>query len=81
MDDIIRIIKSLENVDLLIVVGGVSQTEKHEIIKKEGGFLGMLLGNLEYSIRCHAFKGVMRTEKGYNAMNNMSKSFYFCSIL
>ena len=39
MDDIIRIIKSLESVDLLIVVGGVSQIVKHEIIKQEGGFL------------------------------------------
>ena len=75
MDYIIRIIKSLESVDLLIVVGGVSQIVKHEIIKQEGGFLGMLLENLEYSIRCHAFKGVMRTEKRYNVMNNMSKSF------
>ena len=75
MDDIIRIIKSLESVDLLIVFGGVSQIVKHEIIKQEGGFLGMLLENLEYSIRCHAFKGVMRTEKRYNVMNNMSKSF------
>ena len=43
MDDIIRIIKSLENPGVLI--DGVSKTVKSEI-KQEGGFLGMLFGTL-----------------------------------
>ena len=44
MDDIVKIIKSLENSGILI--DGVSETVKHEIKKQEGGFLGMLLGVL-----------------------------------
>ena len=47
MDDIIRIIKSLENPGILI--DGVSQTVKHEIKKQERRFLGMLLETL---LRC-----------------------------
>ena len=40
MDDIFRIIKSLENLDSLIE--GVSETVKHETKNQEGGCLGML---------------------------------------
>ena len=41
MNDIIKIIKSLEDSDVLI--DGVIETVKHEIKKQEGGFLGALL--------------------------------------
>ena len=41
MDDIVRIIKSLESSGVLI--DGVSETIKHENKKQEGGFLGILL--------------------------------------
>ena len=40
MDNIFRIIKSLENLDVLI--DGVSETVKHETKKQEGGSFGML---------------------------------------
>ena len=41
MNDIIKIIKSLEDSGVLIY--GVTETVKHEIRKQEGGFLGALL--------------------------------------
>ena len=41
MDDIIRIIKSLENSSVLL--DGVCETIKREIKRREGRFLGMLL--------------------------------------
>ena len=40
MNDIIEIIKSLEDSGILIET--VSETVKHEIKKQDGGFLGML---------------------------------------
>ena len=42
MNDIIKIIKTLENLGALI--DGLSETVKHEIKKQDGGFLGVLLG-------------------------------------
>ena len=43
-----KIIKSLENVDLLIKE--VSQTTENEAKEQKGGFLNMLLGALEASL-------------------------------
>ena len=48
MDDIIKIVKSLENADLLIK--DVSKTNKNEANKEKQGFLGMLLGTLGASL-------------------------------
>ena len=42
IDDIIKIIKSLENSGVLI--NGVTEIKKHKSKKQQGGFLGMLLG-------------------------------------
>ena len=44
MNDIIKIIKSLE--DLGVLIDGVTETVKHEIKKPESGFLGTLLAPL-----------------------------------
>ena len=41
MNDIIKIIKSLE--DSGVLIDGVTETVKHEMKKQEGGFLGALL--------------------------------------
>ena len=42
MDDIIKIMESLEKLGLLI--DGTIETEKHEIKRQEGGFLGAMMG-------------------------------------
>ena len=44
MDDILKIVKSLENSGVLLK--GVSETIQHEAKEQRGGFLGMLLGTL-----------------------------------
>ena len=83
MDDIIRIIKSLENSNVL--TDWVSETLKHEIKKKEGaGFLGMLLGTLGASmlgnvltekVVLRAGKYILRAGIGYKNMDQMNQSF------
>ena len=44
MDDILKIVKSLEDSGLLLK--GVSETIQHEAKKQRGGLLSMLLGTL-----------------------------------
>ena len=48
MNDIMKIIKSLEESGLLIK--GVSEAIKNEAKEQKGGFLGMLLGTLGASL-------------------------------
>ena len=57
MNDIIKIVKSLEDTDLLIK--GISKTIKNEAKEQKGGFLGMLLNTLQVS-----FLGNLLTCKG-----------------
>ena len=82
MDDIIRIIKSLENSGILI--DGVTETVKPEIKKQECGFLGAglvpltteLIKSVASSLVKGAFrKGVMKEERGYINMDHMDKNF------
>ena len=48
MNDILKIVKSLENSGLLLK--GVSETIQHEAKEQRGGFLSMLLGTLGASL-------------------------------
>ena len=48
MNDIIKIVKSLENSGVLLK--GVSKTIQHEAKEQRGGFLSMLLGTLGGSL-------------------------------
>ena len=48
MDDILKIVKSLENSGVLLK--GVSETIQHEAREQRGGFLSMLLGTLGASL-------------------------------
>ena len=48
IDDIIKIIKSLE--DSSVLIDAVTETVKHEIKNQEGGFLGALLAILAASL-------------------------------
>ena len=68
MDDILKIVKSLENSGLLLK--GVSETIQHEAKEQREGFLSMLLGTLGASLLGDIFskglsgKGVIRAGEG-----------------
>ena len=70
MEDLIRIVKSLENSGLLLK--GVTELVENEVKEQKGGFLSMLLGMLGASLlgnlltgkgAFHAGKGLHRAEK------------------
>ena len=68
MDDILKIVKSLENSGVLLK--GASETIQHEAKEQRGGFLNMLLGTLGASLigdilsKGLSGKGVIRTGEG-----------------
>ena len=65
MNDIIKIVKSLE--DSGVLLRGVSETIKHEAKEQRGGFLSMLLGTLSASVLGNLLtggKGVIRAGEG-----------------
>ena len=68
MDDILNIVKSLENSGVLLK--GVSETIQHEAKEQRGGFLSMLLGTLGASLlgdilsKGLSVKGVIRAGEG-----------------
>ena len=68
MDDILKIVKSLEDSGLLLK--GVSETIQHEAKEQRGGFLSMLLGTLGASLlgdilsKSLSGKGVIRAGEG-----------------
>ena len=64
MDDLIKIVKSLEDSGLLLK--GVTESVQNEVKKKNGGFLSMLLGTLSASLLGNLLtgKGAFRAGKG-----------------
>ena len=68
MDDILKIVKSLE--DCGVLLKGVIETIQHEAKEQRGGFLGMLLGTLGASLLGDVLskglsgKGVIRAGEG-----------------
>ena len=64
MEDIIKIVKSLEDSGLLLK--GVSETIQNEAIEQKGGFVSMLLGTLEASLLGNMLtgKGAIATSQG-----------------
>ena len=84
MDDILKIVKSLENSGVLLK--GVSETIQHEAKEQSGGFLGMLLGVLGTSLLGYVLskalsgKGVIRAGEGtiragYGSKGSSFKNF------
>ena len=76
MNYIIKIIKSLEDSNVLI--DGISETVKHEMKKLEGGFLPALLAPLVASlvqpvissvVKGISGRGVSRARRGYKNKN------------
>ena len=78
MDDILKIVKSLENSGLLFLKG-VSETIQHEAKEQRRGFLSMLLGTLGASLlgdilsKGLSAKGVIRA--GYGSKRPSLKKF------
>ena len=64
MENIIKIVKSLEDSGLLLK--GVTETVQNEVKEQKGGFLSMLLGTLGASLLGNilAGKGINRAGKG-----------------
>ena len=62
MNDIIKIIKSSE--DLGVLIDGVTKTVKYEINKQEGGFPGALLAPLAASLVQPAISSVVKGISG-----------------
>ena len=68
MDDILKIVKSLE--DSGVLLKGVSESIQNEAKEQKGGFLSMLLGTLGASLLGNLLtkklsgKGVIRAGKG-----------------
>ena len=64
MEDIIKIVKSLEDSGLLLK--GVTETVQNEVKEQKGGFLSMLLGTLGTSLLGNILpgKGINRTGEG-----------------
>ena len=79
MDDILKIVKSLENSRVLLK--GVSETIQHEAKEQRGGFLGMLLGTLGASLfgdvlsKGLSRKGVIRAGEETIRAGYRSKNF------
>ena len=64
MEDIIKIVKYLEDSGLLLK--GVSKTVQNEVKEQKGGFLSMLLGTLGASLLGNLLtgRGIYRAGKG-----------------
>ena len=71
MEDIIKIVKSLEDFGLLLK--GVTETTQNEAKKQKGGFLSMSIGILASSLLGNmlACKGINRA--GYGSKDLQSK--------
>ena len=61
MEDLLKIVKSLENSGLLL--NGVTKSVKNEIKEQKGGFLSMLLSTMGASLLGNLFAG-----KGINTV-------------
>ena len=76
MEDIIKIIKSLE--DSVLLLKGVTETVQNEVKEQKGGFISMLLGTLGASLFGNILtgKGIYRTGKGKG--EGIAKTGYGC---
>ena len=75
MQDLLKIVKSLEDSGLLI--DEITETVKNEVKEQKGGFLSMLLRTLGASLLGNmlAGRGVIRTEEGTIRAGYGSKKF------
>ena len=66
IEDLIKIVKSLEDSRLLLK--GVTESVQNEVKERKGGFLSMLLGTLSASLLGNLLtgKGINKKDKGIN---------------
>ena len=65
MNDMLKIVKSLE--DSSVLLKGVSETVKNEAKEQKGGFLSMLLGTLGACLRGNMLAGKGAIRAGYGS--------------
>ena len=75
MQDLLKIVKSLEDSGLLI--NGITETVKNEVKEQKGGFPSMLLGALDASLLgiMLAGRGAIRAGEGTIRAGYGSKNF------
>ena len=75
MQDLLKIVKSLEDSGLLL--DGITKTVKNEVKEQKGGFRSMLLGTLGTSLLGNmlAGRGVIRAGEGTIRAGYGSKTF------
>ena len=73
MNDIIKIIQSLEDSNILLK--GVTNTIKNEAKEQKGGFLSMLLGSLGASLLENLLSGKGIVRAGYGHPSKKGKEF------
>ena len=78
MQDIIKIIKELENSDVLLK--GVSKTIENEIKEQRDGFLSILLGTLGASLLGNLLTGKGIVRAGEGSKKNPKFAITFSSI-
>ena len=71
MNDIIKIIQSLKDSNILLK--GVTGTIKNEAKEQKGGFLSMLLGTLVASLLGNLLSGKGIVRAGYGHLSNKGK--------
>ena len=71
MNDIIKIIQSLKDSNILLK--GVTGTIKNEAKEQKGGFLSMLLGTLGASLLGNLLSGKGIVRAGYGHLSNKGK--------
>ena len=78
IENIIKIVKSLE--DLRLLIKGISETIQNEAKEQKDGFLPMILGTLASSILGNTLseRGVIRAGEG---VIRQGHNFYCCLIL
>ena len=80
IDDIIKIIQSLD--DSSVLIDGVTETVKHEIKKQEGGFAGAVLAPLAASFVQPVVSSVVKdiAGRGLSVMSNFNYETSFNGI-
>ena len=83
MNDMIKFLKSLE--DLNVLIDGITETVEQEIKKQEGQYISELLAPLAASVVqpliSSVVKGMNRRDVRRGGRGYMNKIFWFCSIL